>query len=141
MRPSQLSRSLVSKSILPTPILPGSDRLTREPTGSCADSCPKDAPFMSTPMSRFSALLMRSMPSQEGGWATRPLRSSLNNIWIESKQLTDSALYSGEVFNLLLQFSICIVLTTKRDWYRFQEIDDFLKLNYEGVLPPIEDTY
>ncbi len=96
---------------------------------------------MSTPMSRFSALLMRSMPSQEGGWATRPLRSSLNNIWIESKQLTDSALYSGEVFNLLLQFSICIVLTTKRDWYRFQEIDDFLKLNYEGVLPPIEDTY
>lgn len=36
---------------------------------------------------------------------------------------------------------INIVLTTKRDWHRFHEIDDSIKLNYERVLPPIEDTY
>ena len=36
---------------------------------------------------------------------------------------------------------IVIELTTKRDWHRFHDIDDSIKLNYERVLPPIEDTY
>ena len=36
---------------------------------------------------------------------------------------------------------IHIELTTKRDWHRFHEVDDSIKLNYERVLPPIEDTY
>ena len=36
---------------------------------------------------------------------------------------------------------IIIELTTKRDWHRFHEIDDVIKLHYEQVLPPIEDTY
>lgn len=34
-----------------------------------------------------------------------------------------------------------IDLTTKRDWHRFREVDDSLELNFERVLPPIEDTY
>lgn len=36
---------------------------------------------------------------------------------------------------------IFISLVTKRDWYRFHDVDDMIKLNYERVLPPIEDTY
>lgn len=36
---------------------------------------------------------------------------------------------------------ISIQLITKRDWHRFHTIDDSIKLNYEAVLPPIEDTY
>ena len=36
---------------------------------------------------------------------------------------------------------IVIELTTKRDWHRFHDIDDSIELNYESVLPPIEDTY
>ena len=36
---------------------------------------------------------------------------------------------------------IHIELTTKRDWHRFHTVDDSIKLNYERVLPPIEDTY
>lgn len=36
---------------------------------------------------------------------------------------------------------IYIMLTTKRDWHRFHDVDDSIKLDYERVLPPIEDTY
>lgn len=36
---------------------------------------------------------------------------------------------------------IYISLVTKRDWHRFHEVDDMIKLNYENVLPPIEDAY
>lgn len=36
---------------------------------------------------------------------------------------------------------IDITLTTKREWHRFHDIDDRIKLNYKQVLPPIEDTY
>ena len=36
---------------------------------------------------------------------------------------------------------IYITLTTKRDWHRFRNVDDFIRLRYESVLPPIEDTY
>lgn len=36
---------------------------------------------------------------------------------------------------------IHIFLVTKRDWHRFHEADDIIKLTYEKVLPPIEDTY
>lgn len=36
---------------------------------------------------------------------------------------------------------IVIELTAKRDWHRFHDIDDTIKLHYESVLPPIEDTY
>lgn len=36
---------------------------------------------------------------------------------------------------------IQITLVTKREWHRFHEIDDIIELNYERVLPPIEDTY
>ena len=36
---------------------------------------------------------------------------------------------------------IYIDLTTKRDWHRFHEVDDIIKLNYNRVLPPVEDTY
>lgn len=36
---------------------------------------------------------------------------------------------------------IHIELITKRDWHRFREVDDIIKLKYEKVLPPIEDTY
>lgn len=36
---------------------------------------------------------------------------------------------------------INISLVTKRDWHRFHEVDDVIKLNYKQVLPPIEDTY
>ena len=36
---------------------------------------------------------------------------------------------------------IFISLVTKRDWHRFHDVDDMIKLNYERVLPPIEDTY
>lgn len=35
---------------------------------------------------------------------------------------------------------VVIELTTKRDWHRFHEIDDCVKLHYRRVLPPIEDT-
>lgn len=36
---------------------------------------------------------------------------------------------------------IQISLITKRDWHRFHDVDDIIKLSYERVLPPIEDTY
>ena len=36
---------------------------------------------------------------------------------------------------------IRISLTTKRDWHRFHDKDDIIELNYEKILPPIEDTY
>ena len=36
---------------------------------------------------------------------------------------------------------INISLVTKRDWHRFRGVDDIIKLSYEEVLPPIEDTY
>ncbi|MDE7404052.1 MAG: hypothetical protein K2M81_02990, partial [Lachnospiraceae bacterium] len=36
---------------------------------------------------------------------------------------------------------IQIYLITKRDWHRFQDVDDIIKINYEQILPPIEDTY
>lgn len=36
---------------------------------------------------------------------------------------------------------IHISLVTKRDWHRFHDIDDIIKLNYKQILPPIEDTY
>mgnify|MGYP004454253287 CR=1 FL=1 len=36
---------------------------------------------------------------------------------------------------------IQISLVTKREWHRFHDVDDIIKLNYEQVLPPIEDTY
>lgn len=36
---------------------------------------------------------------------------------------------------------IYISLTTKRDWHRFHNVDDIIKLNYGKILPPVEDTY
>lgn len=36
---------------------------------------------------------------------------------------------------------ISIVLKTKRDWHRFHDIDDYIDIHFENVLPPIEDTY
>jgi len=36
---------------------------------------------------------------------------------------------------------IQISLITNRDWHRFHDVDDTIKLTYERVLPPIEDTY
>lgn len=36
---------------------------------------------------------------------------------------------------------IQISLVTKREWHRFHDVDDIIKLNYAQVLPPIEDTY
>ena len=36
---------------------------------------------------------------------------------------------------------ICISLITKRDWHRFHDEDDIIKLHYKKILPPIEDTY
>ena len=36
---------------------------------------------------------------------------------------------------------IRISLITKRDWHRFHDEDDIIKLHYEPILPPIEDTY
>ena len=36
---------------------------------------------------------------------------------------------------------IRISLVTKRDWHRFHDEDDIIKINLEKVLPPIEDTY
>lgn len=36
---------------------------------------------------------------------------------------------------------IQISLVTKRDWHRFRDVDDIIKLSFEKVLPPIEDTY
>lgn len=36
---------------------------------------------------------------------------------------------------------IYISLTTKRDWHRFHNVDDIIKLNYGEILPPVEDTY
>ena len=36
---------------------------------------------------------------------------------------------------------IYITLTSKRDWHRFHDVDDIIQLNYEPILPPIEDTY
>lgn len=37
--------------------------------------------------------------------------------------------------------TIQISLITKRDWHRFHDKDDIIELNYEKILPPIEDTY
>ena len=34
-----------------------------------------------------------------------------------------------------------IELVTKREWHRFHEIDDSIKMNLQRVLPPIEDLY
>ena len=36
---------------------------------------------------------------------------------------------------------IQITLITKRDWHRFHDVDDTIKLTYKNVLPPIEDTF
>lgn len=36
---------------------------------------------------------------------------------------------------------IIIELVTKREWHRFHEIDDSIKMNLQRVLPPIEDLY
>lgn len=36
---------------------------------------------------------------------------------------------------------ITILLTTKRDWHRFRIVDDHITLNFDQILPPIEDTY
>ena len=36
---------------------------------------------------------------------------------------------------------IIITLTTKRDWHRFQTVDDIVEIHFDEVLPPIEDTY
>ena len=43
--------------------------------------------------------------------------------------------------NVSLSPSIRLFLTTKRDWHRFRDFDDILVLEYDTVLPPIEDTY
>lgn len=43
--------------------------------------------------------------------------------------------------NVSRGFDIIIALITKRDWHRFYAADDIIKLHYEEVLPPIEDTY
>lgn len=37
--------------------------------------------------------------------------------------------------------TIHIALTTKRDWHRFHDEDDRVKISLEQVLPPIEDTF
>lgn len=36
---------------------------------------------------------------------------------------------------------IKIPLITKRDWHRFHDVDDSIKLNYERICPPVEDPY
>lgn len=36
---------------------------------------------------------------------------------------------------------IVIELITKRDWHRFHDVDDSIKINLQRVLPPIEDLY
>ena len=86
-------------------------------------------------------------------------------IWVEVDSSFDSSFYeirwivkqdyttvikkgTGNVIDITLTnknvsyaLEIYIVLTTKRNWHRFHEIDDSIELNYERVLPPIEDTY
>ncbi len=34
-----------------------------------------------------------------------------------------------------------IMLITKRDWHRFQKVDDIVSVSFADVLPPIEDSY
>ena len=86
-------------------------------------------------------------------------------LWVEVDSSFDSSFYSIEwivVQNLTTVISkgtgntigftltnknvsyapeIRITLTTNRDWHRFHNIDDRIELNYERVLPPIEDSY
>lgn len=43
--------------------------------------------------------------------------------------------------NVSYLLKIQIELTTKREWHRFHDVDDSIKLCYSEILPPIEDTY
>lgn len=86
-------------------------------------------------------------------------------LWVEVDSSFDSAFYeiswivkqdyttvikmgTGSVIDFTLNNKnvsyapeIYISLITKRDWHRFHDVDDIIKLNYERILPPIEDTY
>lgn len=94
------------------------------------------------------------------------LRSGDNyKLWVEVDSSFDSSFYeiswrvvqdytttikkgAGSVIDITLNNKnvsyapeIYIYLTTKREWHRFHDTDDVIRLHYRRILPPIKDTY